>query len=58
MLFIQVTAPPGAAAERTQRVLDGINDYLQKDEASNVQGVLEVQASASAAVGRTPAWCS
>ena len=43
VLFIQVTAPPGAAAERTQRVLDGINDYLQKNEASNVQGVLEVQ---------------
>jgi multidrug efflux pump len=42
VMFAQVVAPPGAASERTQQVLDDVSDYLRKDEASNVQGVFEV----------------
>ena len=42
VLFVQVTAPPGATAIRTQQVLDDVSDYFRKDEASNVEGVLEV----------------
>jgi multidrug efflux pump len=42
VMFAQVVAPPGAASERTQQVLDDASDYLRKDEASNVQGVFEV----------------
>ena len=42
VMFVQVTAPPGATAIRTQQVLDDINDYFQKEEAGNVEGVLEV----------------
>ena len=42
VLFVQVTAPPGATSVRTQAVLDEAADYFRKDEASNVEGVLEV----------------
>lgn len=42
VLFVQVTAPPGATANRTQAVLDEVADYFRKEEASNVEGVLEV----------------
>ena len=42
VMFIQVTGPPGATSVRTQQVLDDVADYLRKDEASNVQGVFEV----------------
>jgi multidrug efflux pump len=42
VMFAQVTAPPGATSIRTQQVLDDVSDYLRKDEASNVQGVFEV----------------
>ncbi len=42
VLFVQVTAPPGATANRTQAVLDEMADYFRKEEASNVEGVLEV----------------
>ena len=42
VLFVQVTAPPGATAIRTQQVLDDINDYFHKEEGGNVEGVLEV----------------
>jgi multidrug efflux pump len=42
ILFVQVTAPPGATTVRTQAVLDEAADYLRNDEAASVQGVLEV----------------
>ena len=42
VLFVQVTAPPGATANRTQAVLDEVYDYFHEKEAGNVQGVLEV----------------
>ena len=42
VMFVQITAPPGATAIRTQQVLDDINDYFHKEEAGNVEGVLEV----------------
>ena len=42
VLFVQVTAPPGATAVRTQEVLDQMANYFQREEAGNVMGVLEV----------------
>jgi multidrug efflux pump len=42
VMFIQVTGPPGATSVRTQQVLDDVTDYLRTDEASNVEGVFEV----------------
>jgi multidrug efflux pump len=42
VMFIQVTAPPGATAVRTQAVLDEIADYFHKEEAASVQGVFVV----------------
>jgi multidrug efflux pump len=42
VMFAQVTAPPGASSIRTQQVLDEVYDYFRKNEASNVQGVFEV----------------
>ena len=42
VMFIQVTGPPGATSVRTQQVLDEVANYLRHDEASNVQGVFEV----------------
>jgi multidrug efflux pump len=43
VMFIQVTAPPGATANRTQAVLDEVADYFRKDEAASVQGIFTVQ---------------
>jgi hydrophobe/amphiphile efflux-1 (HAE1) family protein len=42
ILFIQVSAPPGAASELTQRALDDVRDYFLKDEAALVSGVFTV----------------
>jgi multidrug efflux pump len=42
VMFIQVTGPPGATYARTQQVLDDVAGYLRTDEASNVEGVFEV----------------
>ena len=42
VMFAQVVGPPGATAVRTQKVLDDVADYFRRDEASNVQGVFEV----------------
>jgi multidrug efflux pump len=42
VMFIQVTAPPGATSVRTQAVLDEIADYLHKEEAESIEGVFEV----------------
>ena len=42
VMFVQVTAPPGATNVRTQQVLDDVADYFEKSEAGNVQGVFEV----------------
>ncbi|WP_428484459.1 efflux RND transporter permease subunit [Rhodopila sp.] len=42
VMFIQITGPPGATSVRTQQVLDDVSNYLRTDEASNVQGVFEV----------------
>ena len=39
VVVYQVTAPPGATANRTQAVLDEMADYFRKEEASNVEGV-------------------
>ena len=42
VMFAQVVGPPGATTVRTQKVLDDVADYFRHDEASNVQGVFEV----------------
>jgi multidrug efflux pump len=42
VMFVQVTAPPGATTVRTQAVLDEVADYFHKDEATSVLGVFVV----------------
>jgi hydrophobe/amphiphile efflux-1 (HAE1) family protein len=42
ILFIQVSAPPGAASELTQRALDEVRDYFLNDEKDLVSGVFTV----------------
>ena len=42
IMFVQVSAPPGATMERTQQALNAIQDYLLKDESSLVDGVMTV----------------
>jgi hydrophobe/amphiphile efflux-1 (HAE1) family protein len=42
ILFVQVSAPPGAASELTQRALNEARDYFLKDEANIVSGVFTV----------------
>jgi multidrug efflux pump len=42
VMFAQVVGPPGATSVRTQKVLSDVADYFRRDEASNVQGVFEV----------------
>ncbi|MCK8783306.1 efflux RND transporter permease subunit [Roseomonas sp. NAR14] len=42
MLFVQVTAPPGATAERTQQALNAVTDYLRQAEGARVQGVMSI----------------
>src|SRR5580692_4519835 len=42
ILFVQVTAPPGAASELTQRALNEARDYFLKDEKDLVSGVFTV----------------
>jgi multidrug efflux pump len=42
VMFVQVTAPPGAASNRTQQVLDDVYEYFRTQEAGNVEGVFEV----------------
>jgi hydrophobe/amphiphile efflux-1 (HAE1) family protein len=41
-LFVQVSAPPGAASEQTQRALNEARDYFLKDEQALVSGVFTV----------------
>src|SRR5271156_1090853 len=41
-LFVQVSAPPGAASELTQRALNEARDYFLKDEKDLVSGVFTV----------------
>jgi hydrophobe/amphiphile efflux-1 (HAE1) family protein len=42
ILFVQITAPPGAASELTQRALNEARDYFLKDEKDLVSGVFTV----------------
>jgi multidrug efflux pump len=42
VMFVQVTAPPGATAGTTAAVLDDVTHYFQTQEASNVESVLTV----------------
>jgi multidrug efflux pump len=41
-LFVQVSAPPGAASELTQQALNEARDYFLKDEQALVSGVFTV----------------
>ena len=42
VLYAQVQTPPGATAERTQKVLDQMRDYLLKDEGRVVESLFTV----------------
>ncbi|WP_426955468.1 efflux RND transporter permease subunit [Muricoccus radiodurans] len=42
VMFVQVAAPPGATAERTQQAVNAVNEYLATQEASRVQGVMAI----------------
>ncbi|UPY38476.1 efflux RND transporter permease subunit [Sediminicoccus sp. KRV36] len=40
--FVQVTAPPGATADRTQRALDEVGRYLREEEAGVVDSLFAI----------------
>jgi len=42
VMFVQVTAPPGATSYRTEEVLDQVRDYFQQEEGAAVAHVLTV----------------
>jgi multidrug efflux pump len=42
VLFVQVTAPPGATSSATTEALDQVAGYFREHEAGNVEGILEV----------------
>ncbi|SHK06830.1 multidrug efflux pump [Roseomonas rosea] len=42
VMFVQITAPPGATAERTQQAVNAVNDYLLKEEGSRVEGLMAI----------------
>jgi hydrophobe/amphiphile efflux-1 (HAE1) family protein len=42
LMFVQITAPPGATTERTQQAIDAVNHYLLNDEKQNVASVLSI----------------
>ena len=42
VMFVQVVAPPGATAERTERALTAVRDYLLHDESAVVSSVFTV----------------
>jgi hydrophobe/amphiphile efflux-1 (HAE1) family protein len=58
VMFIQVTGPPGATYARTQQVLDDVAGYLRTDEASNVEGVFEVNGFSFGGRGQNSGWSS
>ncbi|MDB5368103.1 MAG: transporter, hydrophobe/amphiphile efflux family [Rhodospirillales bacterium] len=43
VMFVQVTTPPGATAERTQAVLSEISNYLRTEEGHNVKSVFTIR---------------
>jgi multidrug efflux pump len=43
MMFVQITAPPGATGQHVVAVLDEVTRYLLNDEGQAVDGVLEVR---------------
>ncbi len=52
VMFVQVSAPPGATASRTQKVLDDAYEYLKTNEAANISGVFEVNGFSFAGAGQ------
>ncbi len=42
LMFVQITAPPGATTERTQQAVNAVNQYLLNDEKENVASVMAV----------------
>ncbi len=42
VLFVQVSAPPGAASGRTAEVLKDVTDYMHNEESASVETVLTV----------------
>ncbi|EHL96223.1 inner membrane multidrug efflux protein BpeB [Acetobacteraceae bacterium AT-5844] len=42
LMFVQITAPPGATTERTQQAVNAVNQYLLNEEKENVASVMAV----------------
>jgi multidrug efflux pump len=57
VLFVQLTLPPGATANRTQAVLNDVSDYLLHDESKLVSGVLAVNGFGFAGRGQSSGIC-
>ncbi len=57
ILFVQVSAPPGAASELTQRALNEARDYFLKDEANIVSGVFTVNGFSFGGHGQNAGLC-
>jgi multidrug efflux pump len=57
VMFVQVTLPPGATSNRTQRVLDTVSNYLLHDESKLVSGVFAVNGFGFAGRGQSSGIC-
>jgi multidrug efflux pump len=57
VMFVQVTTPSGATANRTQAALDEATHYLLHEEAANVEGVFEVNGFGFAGHGQSSGIC-
>jgi multidrug efflux pump len=42
VMFVQITAPSGATAERTQQAVNAVNDYLLNQESARVEGLMAI----------------
>jgi hydrophobe/amphiphile efflux-1 (HAE1) family protein len=55
VLFVQVSAPPGATVERTQRAVDEINRYVLQEEKANVESAMGILGFSFAGRGQNSA---
>jgi multidrug efflux pump len=56
-MFAQVIAPPGATSSHVQQALENVTQYLLKDEAQAVEGVLAVNGYSYGGHGQTAGLC-
>ena len=57
VLFVQVSGPPGATSNRTQAILDSIQDYFLSHEQAAVDGVFAVNGESFAGNGQNAGLC-